>query len=1267
MKTALFFLLFVTTLFAQNHILITEVVVTPTDGEFVEIYNNSGSTIDLSDYYLTDATHESSGSYYYNIVTGANAGGGDATFDFNARFPNGSTIAAGEFQTIAINGTGYVTTYGTNPTYELYETSAAIPNMREALSGSIDGGSTLSNSGEVIILYYWNGQTDLVSDIDYYLWGDKAEAVDKTGISIDGPDGDSVTSTYLNDTPIASQAVSSDAAPHAFGESSQRINLVEAGETQTGGNGINGHNETSEALASSFSAAVPNPGSGPGGGTGNTPPSITNLTRTPENPGSSDEVTISANVTDDGTVTSVQLYLSINDAVFTASNMINTSGDTYEAVIDSSSNETVVKYFIQAEDDSAATSQTDTLSYTISSGGDIIPIATIRGDNSYIGKQVKIQGVITIGAGVLSTSWTDTYIQDNSGRGINVYRSGTPIDTDLKRGNLMQIEGTVEEYNGILEITNYTATLIAEDQTLPDAAKITTNQATGTYLEGTYIEVEGVVTDLYAAGGGTNIVLNDGSGAATARSWDTSGLNFNAYAVGDTIVIKGVMDIFQSAGQVLLAYQEDIEKASTGPGGDEVVITNVQQTPAVPSSSDTVKVTANVTSQNTITAVRLFTSLNSSPFDSTDMSLITGNEYQAVIDSQTTGTVVQYYIKAYDNLDNNATSATGSYTVTNPQGGVVSIADIRNNPAYIGQSVTVEGVFTIGAGILTTDWTDTYIQDNSGRGINVYRGGTPIDADLKRGNLMRVEGTVEEFGGILEITNYTATLLSANQPLPAPTELTTNEATGTSLEGTYVQVKGIITDLYSAGGGTNIVLDDGSGAATARSWDTAGLNFSAYAVGDTIAIRGVMDIYLTAGQIVLAYQQDIEKSSLGPGEEDLAVTNVKHAPTTPTSSDPVTVLADVIAKNSVTSVQLFTSFNSGAFDSSAMEISTGNTYRAVIDSQAAGTAVDYYVKAQDNSDNTITTATFSYTVSQPKVITPIADIRTDTDYIGKKVTIEAVVIIGSGIVTTGWTDVYVQDNSGRGINVYRGGIPDPSFERGNLMRIEGTVEEFSGILEIIDYTANILAVDQALPEAIKISTNEAADGTLEGTYVRIEGVILELYSAGGGTNIVLDDGTGEVTIRAWDTAGLDFSEYSVGDNVQINGVVDIYQTNGQILLAYQEDISSIEIPKSPLMLKVPNKPFVPDQGETLPIIYSAGTENAHVTVRIYDMAGRLIATPVDETGRSFEQTFEWDGTDQVNEQVTLGAYILFFEVVSNTDGATEVKTAPVVVGTILKN
>ena len=246
-------------------LLLSEVVVTTTAGEFVEIQNPTAAAIDLSDVYLTDATFAGGGTFYYNIVTGANAGGGSFG-DFHARFPAGATIAPGEFQTVSLAGSDdFFATYGFNPTYELYEDGAgpdAIADMREALPGSIANQGGLTNSGEIVVLYTWDGTSDLVQDIDYALWGDAAEAVDKTGVSVDGPDDGAVASFYADDTAIIGQDVIATGG-HGSGDSFQRVDFSEGNETQVGGNGITGSDETSEDLSVTWSIAAATPGAPP--------------------------------------------------------------------------------------------------------------------------------------------------------------------------------------------------------------------------------------------------------------------------------------------------------------------------------------------------------------------------------------------------------------------------------------------------------------------------------------------------------------------------------------------------------------------------------------------------------------------------------------------------------------------------------------------------------------------------------------------------------------------------------------------------------------------------------------------------------------------------------------------------------------------------------------------------------------------------------------------------------------------------------------------
>ncbi len=259
-------------------LLITEVCVLGSENEFVEIANPTGAAVDLSNYYLTDAIY--SGQYYWNIVLpnpDQTTVGGGAFTDFHARFPAGATIAAGDTITVSVAGSdAFLGAWGIPPDYELFEDGSGpddVPDMREVFPGSINGSSlpSLTNTGETMVLYYWNGATDLVTDIDLFTWGAGGSYLfSKTGVSMDGPDADTVPTAYQADTPTGSQQLFTTA--HAFGESYQRVDGNEGTEVKTGGNGTLGHNETSENLMTTFHMAVATPSppgsSEPGGVTG---------------------------------------------------------------------------------------------------------------------------------------------------------------------------------------------------------------------------------------------------------------------------------------------------------------------------------------------------------------------------------------------------------------------------------------------------------------------------------------------------------------------------------------------------------------------------------------------------------------------------------------------------------------------------------------------------------------------------------------------------------------------------------------------------------------------------------------------------------------------------------------------------------------------------------------------------------------------------------------------------------------------------------------
>ncbi|MGH7598245.1 MAG: T9SS type A sorting domain-containing protein, partial [bacterium] len=265
-----------------QHLLISEICVRPAFGEFMEIHNPTESFVELNGYYLTDNANFNDNAYTL-LVEGSDFLDVQSG-DFFIRFPDGAEIGPGEYQTVAFRAIDFRKRYGSsvNPTYEIIASDPAVPDMNSLRP--VTGAIGFEDADEVVILLKWDSVSDLIEDVDYVVWGrftpivekngsfkDEKQlaarlaadpldiAVNKTGIGIDGVDSNAVRSYYDNETvdlqqrPVAGQA-------HVLLKSWQRRPAPrEFDELNAGGNGISGHDETSENLARAFKQAKPTP------------------------------------------------------------------------------------------------------------------------------------------------------------------------------------------------------------------------------------------------------------------------------------------------------------------------------------------------------------------------------------------------------------------------------------------------------------------------------------------------------------------------------------------------------------------------------------------------------------------------------------------------------------------------------------------------------------------------------------------------------------------------------------------------------------------------------------------------------------------------------------------------------------------------------------------------------------------------------------------------------------------------------------------------
>ena len=315
-----------------DHLIVSEFLVktrnpvTTFGSPFIEVTNPTLVDIDMSDVYITDGTTSPTAFYYYITLADpgvSNPGGGNGG-DFHAKFPAGFTLGAGQSLVISLNGSSeYFTAYGRQPDFELFEDSSlpdAVAELEEAFPGSINAGPlsgsnvpALSDVAESIMLYQWDRDAvpteDLVQDLDYVMWGDNESVrVFKSDVTIG-------SGTYLDDTPKGDQDPVAGAGP-TFGHSFQRVSADEGSEFLMGGNGIYGHDETSENLSVTWADVSPGD---PAAGLPVASPSAPIVTSLAVG-GASDPSNLSlrANVLSFGTVESVFFHYSIEGAGYSS-------------------------------------------------------------------------------------------------------------------------------------------------------------------------------------------------------------------------------------------------------------------------------------------------------------------------------------------------------------------------------------------------------------------------------------------------------------------------------------------------------------------------------------------------------------------------------------------------------------------------------------------------------------------------------------------------------------------------------------------------------------------------------------------------------------------------------------------------------------------------------------------------------------------------------------------------------------------------------------
>jgi hypothetical protein len=235
---------------------------------------------------------------------------------------------------------------------------------------------------------------------------------------------------------------------------------------------------------------------------------------------------------------------------------------------------------------------------------------------------------------------------------------------------------------------------------------------------------------------------------------------------------------------------------------------------------------------------------------------------------------------------------------------------------------------------------------------------------------------------------------------------------------------------------------------------------------------------------VLSSEMTYDVTAMGP-----QITNIVQTPDalSVTSSDAVSVSADVTDDISVSTVDLKWGTATGVYDNTiTMSLGTGSTYTTDTDipAQADGTAIFYVIEATDGDANTTTSIEYNYTVNDPILPTEVATIAelragtlltTEYEYTG-----EAVVTFD---YTNGtYTKVWIEDATGA-ILIYDANsseVTTSSYAIGDAVSgLTGTLEVYNGTTEFILSNAAVAPVSSgnAMPyqevDAVTLNANYA--------------------------------------------------------------------------------------------------------------------------------------------------------------------------------------------------
>ena len=303
-------------------------------------------------------------------------------------------------------------------------------------------------------------------------------------------------------------------------------------------------------------------------------------------------------------------------------------------------------------------------------------------------------------------------------------------------------------------------------------------------------------------------------------------------------------------------------------------------------------------------------------------------------------------------------------------------------------------------------------------------------------------------------------------------------------------------------------------------------------------------------------------------------------------------------------------------------LDAGNTYVGTIPAQQGNTKFQMRVSAKNSEGDEGQSDLVERLIasSTPNQISELYSNQTNDQV----VTIKGIVTIGgSGLLYPTQTKAYLQDASGRGLQLFDFNIIE-GLDRGDEIEVVGYAGYYQTTYQVKDFVFREISSGNNLPEPIEVTATQSNSSNYEGTLIAITGNITAITPVStNGNNYTIDDVT---AVMIWNSTGIDVSTLTVGYRGKFVGVGSQYFEDYQLLVGYDSDISTmvgvdlndIIVDEFTVLPAYPN-PFNPVTNLSFVL-----DTRAEVMLKVYDVNGKLVEVSEPQFYQSGKHNIQWN-------------------------------------------